>query len=409
MSNLIATTAAAENVGLCSRRLARICPWIGRYVEEERLPGALILVARRGEVVFLHRLGQRDLETHTPLELDSIFRFYSMSKPITSVAVMMLYEEGRFQLDDPVSEFIPEFEDMKVYRLGKDQTLLSESAASPITIQQLLTHTSGLTYGFAGDDEISRQYYAARADFGCKSGPLREVIARLAEIPLVNHPGASWNYGVSTDVLGYLVEVISGMTFDAFLAGRVFAPLGMVDTAFSVPEAKLDRFCSLYGPSRDGKMTLLDSSDGHYVEGRVTTFSGGGGLVSTLSDYYRFLRMLRQHGELEETRLLGRKTVEYMTTNHLPGDLAAMGQASFNETTLAGIGFGLGFAVMLDPAKAGVMGSPGEYSWGGMASTAFWVDPVEELTVIFLTQLSPSNTYPLRRELRVLTYQALID
>ena len=409
VSDFIVTTAEPEDVGLCSRRLSRICPWIRAYVEAKKLPGALTLVARRGEVVFLDCLGWRDLEARTPLELNSIFRFYSMSKPITSVAVMMLYEEGWFQLDDPVSKFIPELEDMKVYRQGEASRILCEPAASPITIQQLLTHTSGLTYGFSGDDEISRQYYEARADFGCKSGPLCEVVARLAEIPLVNHPGTRWNYGVSTDVLGYLVEVVSGTTLDRFLAERVFAPLGMVDTAFSVPASKLDRFCSLYGPSEEGKMKLLDPVDGRYVEGRVTTFSGGGGLVSTLSDYYRFLRMLRRRGELEEVRLLSRKTVEYMTTNHLPGDLAAMGQASFNETTFAGIGFGLGFSVMLDPARAGVMGSAGEYSWGGMASTAFWVDPVEDMTVIFLTQLSPSDTYPLRRELRVLTYQALID
>ena len=302
---------------------------MSRYIEQEKLPGALTLVARHGEVVFIEALGQRDLETGAQLELDSIFRFYSMSKPITSVAVMMLYEEGHFQLDDPVSKFIPELADMKVYRLGEGGRLLSEPAASAITIQQLLTHTSGLTYGFSSDDAIGDLYRKAKADFGGRAGTLREVVGRLSQIPLVHHPGLRWNYGVSTDVLGYLVEVVSGMTFDVFLAERVFQPLAMVDTAFSVPESKLNRFTSLYGVSKEGKMTLLDPIDGHYVEGRVKTFSGGGGLVSTASDYYRFTEMLRRHGELGEKRLLSRKTVEYMTSNHLPGDLAAMGQESF--------------------------------------------------------------------------------
>ena len=409
MSQTIALTAAPEDVGLSSQRLARISPWMSRYVDNHKLPGALTLVSRRGEVVFLEEQGVRDLQTGSALRLDSIFRFYSMSKPVTSVAAMMLYEEGCFQLDDPLSKYLPELAEMRVYRLGEGEKLLSEPAASPITIQQLLTHTSGFTYGFSNPGPIGELYRKARADFGGRAGPLSEVVSRLARIPLMHHPGTRWHYGVSTDVLGYLIEVVSGMTLDAFLAERVFEPLGMVDTAFCVPASKLDRFTSLYGLDEAGRMTLLDAIDGRYVEGRVTTFSGGGGLLSTLGDYYRFTEMLRRGGASEECRLLSRKTVQYMTSNHLPGDLASMGQASFNETTFSGIGFGLGFAVTLDPARAGVMGSPGEFCWGGMASTAFWIDPKEDMTVIFLTQLSPSDTYPLRRELRVLSYQALIE
>ena len=364
MSDLISTTAAPEDVGLCSRRLARVRQWMSDYIDTQKLPGALALVARHGEVVFLESMGKRDLQTQTSLELDSIFRFYSMSKPITSVAVMMLYEEGHFQLDDPVSKYIPELADMRVYRFGEGDQLLSEPAASLITIQQLLTHTSGLTYGFSSDGVMGDLYRSAKADFGGRAGTLGEVVARLSHIPLVHHPGTRWNYGVSTDVLGYLVEVVSGMTFDVFLRERVFQPLGMIDTAFSVPESKLNRFTTLYGRAQDGKLSELDGIDGRYVEGRVKTFSGGGGLLSTLSDYYRFTEMLRCGGEFNENRLLSPKTITYMTSNHLPGDLAAFGQPSFNETTFAGIGFGLGFAVMLDPARAGVIGSAGEYSWG---------------------------------------------
>ena len=284
-----------------------------------------------------------------------------------------------------------------------------ELARRPITIQQLLTHSAGFTYGLDNDHPVSRLYRDRRTDFYPTDGALEEVISRLAGLPLVHHPGERWNYGVATDVLGHLVEVVSGQRLDRFFAERILGPLGMHDTAFRVPPDKRDRLARLYGPSKDGGLTLLEPSEVSPYFDSVTTFAGGAGLISTLGDYFRFTEMLRRGGALDGVRLLGRKTVQYMTCNHLPGDLAEMGQETFNETTYAGIGFGLGFAVVQDPARAAVLTSVGEYHWGGAASTVFWIDPVEDLSVIFLTQLLPSSTYPLRRELRALVYPALID
>jgi len=323
--------------------------------------------------------------------------------------LMLLYEEGRFQLDDPVAAFIPDFKDLRVYVSSEGSDMVTEPLHMPVTLHHLLTHTSGLTYGFGNPGRIPGLYRKHHTDFGNHDGRLQEVVERLAQIPLQFQPGKRWNYGVSFDVLGRVVEVISGRSLDEFFQERIFDPLGMVDTGFAVPNDKLDRFAALYEKTEDSYLSLLDAPQTSPLNDAVETFSGGGGLVSTLGDYFRFTEMLRRKGELDGERLLGRKTVEYMTTNHLPGDLADMGQPTFNETTYEGVGFGLGVSVMLDPAKAKVMGTPGEYSWGGYASTAFWIDPKEDMTVIFLTQLIPSSAYPIRRELRVLTYQALID
>jgi CubicO group peptidase (beta-lactamase class C family) len=397
-----------ETVGFCSKRLANIHPWMQKYVDEGKLSGAITMVARHGQVVFCESLGYRDLKTRKPLKTDNIFRFYSMTKPVTSVAVMMLYEEGHFQLDDPVAKFIPGFQDMQVYVPGAEADMITESPRSPVTIHHLLTHTSGLTYGSGNVGLIPERYQQDRTDFGTHDGKLADVVERLVKIPLSFHPGERWNYGVSTDVLGRLVEVISGQSLDAFMQDRILTPLKMNDTGFAVPAAKTDRFTALYECTEDNNLTLLESPQNSPMIDAVETFSGGSGLVSTLADYFRFTELLRRKGEFEGVRLLGPKTVEYMTQNHLPGDLSDMGQPTFNETTFEGIGFGLGFSIMLDPAKARVMGSPGEYAWGGYASTAFWIDPQEDMTVIFLTQLIPSSAYPIRRELRVLTYQALI-
>jgi CubicO group peptidase (beta-lactamase class C family) len=332
-----------------------------------------------------------------------------MTKPITSVALMMLYEEGLFQLDDPVSEFIPSFEKTKVYVSGDPDDMVCEPLQTPITLHHLLTHTSGLTYGFGNDGPIPELYRKLRTDFDTHDGPLEKVVERLAQIPLEFQPGQRWNYGVSADVLGRVVEVVSGQFLDVFLKEKILDPLGMVDTGFAVPPNKTDRFASLYAKNETSNLVLSERPQESPMIGSVETFSGGSGLVSTVADYFRFTEMLRRRGEFEGVRLLGRKTIEYMTTNHLQGDLADMGQPAFNETTYEGIGFGLGFSVMLDPAKARVLGTPGEYAWGGYASTAFWIDPLEDTTVIFLTQLIPSSAYPVRRELRVLTYQALVD
>ena len=398
-----------QDVGLSPKRLERIRPWIQRYLDAGKLPGATILVARHGKVVFCESVGFRDLEARQPLRADSILRFYSMTKPITSLALMMLYEQGLFQLDTPVAEFIPSFKDVRVYVSGDHGDMATEPQNNPMTLHHLLTHTSGLTYGVGNPGLIPELYQTHHTDFEPHDGPLKEAVDRLAQIPLEFQPGQRWNYGVSFDVLGRVVEVVSGQPLDTFFNEHIFEPLGMKDTGFAVPRDKLDRFAALYERTAENNLALLESPRNSSMIETVETYSGGAGLVSTLGDYFRFTELLRCKGELHGTRLLGRKTLEYMTANQLPGDLAEMGQPTFNETTYEGIGFGLGVSVMLDPAKAKIMGTPGEYAWGGYASTAFWIDPGEDMTVIFLTQLIPSSAYPIRRELRVLTYQALIS
>ena len=396
-------------LGLSPKRLARIKTWMQGYVDDGKLPGATTLVARHGEVVFCETMGYGDLEEKKPLARDSILRFYSMSKPITAVAIMMLYEQGLFQLDNPLGDYIPAFRHMQVYCSGSGDNITTEPATTPITIHHLLTHTSGLTYGVENQGGVPGLYVEKRTDFYPDDGSLAAVVDRLAGIPLEFEPGSRWEYSVSFDVLGRLVEVVSGKTLDVFLKENIFDPLGMDDTGFFVPENKLDRFVSLYQCTPETRLSLMESAAGSPLVGKVETLSGGGGLVSTLDDYFRFTEMLRKKGNFNGQRLLGRKSVALMTSNHLPGDLADMGQPTFCETTYEGIGFGLGMSVVIDPAKSKILGTPGEYAWGGYASTAFWVDPVEDMTVIFLTQLIPSGAYPIRRELRVLTYQALID
>ncbi|MEM7253967.1 MAG: serine hydrolase domain-containing protein [Pseudomonadota bacterium] len=402
--------ATPESVGLSATRLANIRPWMERYVNEGKLPGALTLVARRGRVAYLDFTGDADVENQVPIAEDTIFRFYSMTKPITSVALMMLYEEGAFQLNDPVSKFIPSFAELNVFSGGTAEDYRVEPARRAMTVRDLFTHTSGFTYGFMQEmpvDALYRQHKVGGVDF---DGDLGDMIARLAELPLRSHPGEEWNYSVSTDVLGYLVEVMSGRTFDRFLTERILNPLGMVDTGFWVPAESANRLAANYekaGP--EGGLRLIDTpSDSPYLSPRKF-LSGGGGLVSTVADYLRFTQMLNNGGTLQGRRLLGRKTVEYMSQNHLGGDMASMGQSVFSETSYDGIGFGLGFSVVLDPTKAQVLCSPGTYAWGGMASTAFWIDPEEDMVVIFLTQLVPSSSYPIRNELRVLVNQAIID
>ena len=398
-----------EDVGLSSARLELMKPWIQTYLDTGKLPGATIFVARHGRAVYCETFGLRDMEANQPMQTDTILRIYSMTKPITAVALLMLYEEGRFQLDDPVADFIPGFKDLRVYVSGERDDIVTEPLCQPMTLHHLLTHTSGLTYGFGDEGPIPKLYQTHHTDFDDQDGPLEVVVERLAQIPLQFQPGKRWNYGVSFDVLGRVVEVISGQPLDRFFQERIFQPLNMVDTGFTVPQDRIRRFAALYERTEEKNLSLLEAPGNSTLVDTVETFSGGGGLVSTLGDYFRFTEMMRCKGELDGERLLGRKTVEYMTCNHLPGDLADMGQPVFTETSYEGIGFGLGVSVMLDPARAKVMGSPGEYAWGGYASTAFWVDPREDMTVIFLTQLIPSSAYPIRRELRVLTYQALID
>ncbi|MBO1078523.1 serine hydrolase domain-containing protein [Roseomonas haemaphysalidis] len=405
----IETEAAPAEVGLSAARLARVDSWRDALVDSGRLAGATTLVMRRGRVAHLGCSGMADMARGVPMRADTIHRIYSMTKPLTSVAAMMLYEEGRFQLDDPVTRFLPEFSGMRVFAGGSRGSFETVPAVRNITVRDLLTHTAGLTYGMMHANMVDAMYRDQDVDFQTSDRTLAEVVATAATLPLLAQPGAEWNYSIATDVLGHLVAVLSGQDFGAFMAERILAPLGMADTGFHVPPERLSRLAANYRRGGDGRPALIDDpQDSSFARPRRIA-SGGGGLLSTVGDYVRFCRFLLNRGELEGTRLLGRKTVELMMSNHLRGDMAAMGQPRFSESTFEGIGFGLGFSVMLDPARAQIIGTPGECAWGGAASTAFWVDPVEELAVILLTQLMPSSTYPLRRELRVLCYQAIID
>jgi len=401
-----------EEVGLSSQRLARIRDHVQRYIDAGKVSGTLTLVARHGQIAYWEPQGHLELERRRPMQRETVFRIYSMSKPITSVALMMLYEQGLFQLDDPVHKFIPAWKDLRVFVSGNYPTFISAPAERPVSIRDLLSHTSGLTYGFMERTNVDAAYRALGVGDRAKPGyTLADMVAQLAELPLEFSPGTRWNYSVSTDVLGYLVEVISGQRFDVYLRDQVFQPLGMTDTGFTIADDQLPRFACNYQRQADGRVQLIDSPERSQYRSQ-SLFSGGGGLVSTVGDYFRFTSMLRHRGELDGVRLLGRKTLELMTMNHLPGgqDLTQLARAGqFTETAYAGVGFGLGFSVMLDPTRAQIVGSPGEYAWGGAASTAFWVDPVEDLIAIFMTQLMPSSSYPLRRELRALTYAALVD
>ena len=379
-----------------------------QWVDSGRLPGLLVAIVRDDRLVWLETHGYRDVEAQRPVEPDTIYRIYSMTKPITTVAALMLYEEGCFQLDDPVAKFIPAFADTRVFESGDAESFSTVPLARPVTVHDLMIHTSGLTYGFQHEHPVDALYRNRQIEYNANIGALADVVEATAVQPLVFQPGTRWNYSVSTDVLGRLVEIWSGVSLDAFFDERIFRPLGMRDTGFRVPAEQAARLASNYVRADDGGLALAESAeDSRFLEPAVT-LSGGGGLVSTAEDYLRFMRMLRGRGALEGVRILGRKSVELMTMNHLPGDLADMGRPRFAEMPFAGIGFGLGVSVMLDPARARILGTPGEYAWGGMASTAFWVDPAEDLMVLLLTQLMPSSAYPIRRELRVLTYQALL-
>ena len=386
-------------------RLPRIARHIDGYVESGRLPGALCLVSRGGEEAFFHACGQRDVEARLPMQRDTVVRFYSMTKPIVSVALMMLYEEGRFQLDDAVGKTIESWSELEVFGQGDADRYVAGKPDASLTIKHLLTHTSGLTYGFMNQHPVDALY--RRADL--QSGNLQQMVDKLAKLPLKFSPGTRWNYGLSTDVCGHLVERFSGQALDEFVAERIAGPLGMTDSGFHVRPGSEARFANCYQHVAPDSYRLQDeAAKSRYLQ-RPSFLSGGGGMVGSIDDYHRFAKMLLNKGELDRQRLLGRKTVEYMTTNHLPGncDLAAMGQPVFSETPYEGIGFGLGFSVVVDPAAANVLDSPGEFAWGGAASTYFWVDPKEEVVVVFLTQLLPSSTYPIRRELKTLVYQAL--
>ncbi|HEX8437900.1 serine hydrolase domain-containing protein [Archangium sp.] len=399
-------------VGLDAGRLRRLDTHFSRYVDDGRLAGWQVMVSRHGKVAHLTSYGLADKEAGRAVETDTVWRIYSMTKPITSVAAMMLWEEGAFELSDPVSRWLPEFAAPRVYVGGPASKPVTVPALEPIRVWHLLTHTAGLTYGFHRvhvTDEIHR---LRGYELGAPEGfDLAACVRGWAEIPLTFQPGAEWNYSVATDVLGRLVEVLSGQSLDTFFAERIFGPLGMKDTAFWCPEDRQHRLAALYAMSPGHTGPVRAEATGKRYTQPPTWLSGGGGLVSTTRDYTRFTWMLLNGGELGGTRLLSPRTVEYMTRNHLPGgvDLTAFGRPLFAETRFDGVGFGLGFGVVIDPVAYRTLVSEGEYHWGGMASTSFWVDPAEDLTVVFMTQLLPSSTYPLRSQLRQLVYQAIVD
>ena len=404
-------TVKPEAVGLSSSQLALIDRHLTqRYIDSTKIAGALTLVARKGEIAHFSPLGLMDLKRAKPMARDTIFRIYSMSKPITSVALMMLYEQGHFQLNDPVHKFIPEWRNLGVYAAGLYPNFITTPAQRPMTVRDLMSHQSGLTYGFMNRSNVDRAY--RKLELGARHGDnLRGMVEKLAGIPLEFSPGTHWNYSVSTDILGYLVEVFSGMPFDEYLRTKIFEPLKMVDTGFNVPEEKLERFAANYTRTPDKKLGLEDDPEGSPYTRPATFFSGGGGLVSTATDYFRFCQMLLNNGELDGARILGRKTIELMTMNHLPDgkDLTQMSISAVAETPYEGTGFGLGFSIILNLADAQQIGSVGEYSWGGAASTIFWIDPVEDLVLIFMTQLMPSATFNFRGQLKQIIYPAIID
>lgn len=397
-------TIKPEQAGFSSRRLSRIGTVLQGYVDQNKLTGLIAVVARYGKVAYRERFGMMDLEADKPMQFDTIFRIYSMTKPITSVALMMLYEEGQFQLNDPVSKFIPEFADVKVFKRAAEEGYEVTELEREITIWHLLTHTAGLTYDFFEDSPVDAMYL--EADFHQSDRTLKQMVHKLVKLPLVHQPGTAWRYSVATDVLGHLVSMISGVPFDVFLEKKILKPLGMEDTGFHVPEAKLDRFAGLYGPASNGGVELLDAPATSQYTRPPRFHSGGAGLVSTAFDYLRFCQMLLESGQLDGTRLLGRKTVDLMTINHLPDEMIPI---RVQPHTLHGCGFGLGFRVLVNAAQAGRLGTEGEYGWGGAASTSFFIDPKEDLIGLLLTQLRPSRYYPIRDEFKVLVYQALVD
>ncbi len=380
---------------------------LGSYVEAGRIPGYHLVVTRRDQIVHTAIGGRRDVERDLPVTEDTLWRIYSMTKPVTSVAAMMLYEEGGFQLTDPVSRFIPSFGGSRVYTGGSDVKAMTVPTPEPVRIWHLLTHTAGLTYGFHRMHPVDAMLRAEGYEWGSPDGvDLEHAVDYWASLPLLFTPGAEWNYSVATDVLGRLIEVVSGHSLDVFFRERITGPLGMDDTTFRVAPADVGRLARLYAVTAAGGMAPNALGDSVLDP---PLLAGGGGLVSTTADYHRFVRMLARGGELDGVRLLGSRTLAYMTRNHLPGnaDLQTFGRPVFSEIPQNGVGFGLGVAVVVDPTATRMVCSAGEYNWGGAASTTFWVDPVEDLSVVFMTQLLPSSTYPLRPLLRQTIYGAL--
>lgn len=408
-----------KKVGLSPERLARIKPGIGKHIGKDKIAGAITLLARRGELVHLECAGLMDRENQKPMREDTIIRIWSMTKPIVSVALMMLYEKGCFQLFDPVSKYIPAFKDLKVYAGETKSAIKLADLEREVTVRDLLVHTSGLTYHWWEYGKVEQMY---RDEKVFTNKPLSEFIADLMKLPLAFQPGTGWRYSVSVDVVGYLIEVISGQPLDVFLRDNMFKPLGMADTGFFVPEEKLDRFsaeygsCDLgapdttgskwFGDAEDGVNVLLNSPTESLESAPHKVFRGGHGLVSTAPDYLRFCRMLLNKGELDGKKLLSRKTVELITANHISPGLMPL---ELEGEELFGYGFGLGFRVLTDVGQGQTMGSKGEFGWAGASSTYFWIDPVEEFIGIQMAQFQPGGHYPIADDFRVTAYQSIVD
>ena len=415
--------ASPESAGMSKTAFERIEHHLRqRYVEAGRFPGTQLTVYRRGQLVHSSVQGLADIERKVAVKDDTIFRIYSMTKPITSIAFMMLVEEGRVALEEPVHRYIPEWKNLGVFQAGVWPAFLTRPTSRPMQIVDLMRHTSGLTYGFQQRSNVDAAYRELKIGEIEKAGTLSSMIADLTKVPLEFSPGEAWNYSVSTDVIGYLIGVISGKPFEQFLQERIFDPLGMNDTGFFVPPDKAHRLAACYSASPQGAMTFhaTDRKGGLTLQDDPATssflsppsfISGGGGLCSTSADYLTFCRALLNGGELDGVRLIGPKTLALITSNHLPGDrtLPELSRSLFSEATYHGIGFGLGVSVTLDPARTLIPGSRGEYAWGGAATTSFWIDPAEELVAIFMTQVLPSTATPIRRELRTMIYSAITD
>ncbi len=402
--------------GLDATRLDRIADHLDRnFIQSQKIAGCQIAVARHGHPAYFKSFGSMDLERGKPMADDAIFRIYSMSKPITSVALMMLYEKGYFQLNDPVSRYVPSWRNHRVWVSGEGESMVTEAPKRPVTFRDVLSHMAGLTYGgglpgVGVEHPIDLIYRGLKIRSSNTQDTMMGFLDKLGQVPLRYQPGEQWMYSLATDVCGALVEVISGKPFAQYLQDEIFGPLDMVDTAFQVAPDKVDRFCANYQRGADKALKLLDDPATSAFTQTPGFKSGGGGLTGTTADYMRFCEMLRRGGELDGVRILGPRTLAMMHMNHLPGgrDMTQVALGSFSETAYEGVGFGLGFASTQGVVEAGGLGV-GDYYWGGAASTIFLVDPVEDLTMVFMTQLMPSGTFNFRGQLKSLIYSAIID
>ena len=399
-------SAGAESEGMSSERLAQLRSGMKELVDQGRLAGVVTMVSRHGKVVEFDASGKRDIAANAPMQKDSIFRIYSMSKPITGVAMMILFEEGKWQLNDPVAKYIPEFAKLKVYSTDANNNVVMKDQAHPVTMRELMSHSGGFTYGFFSNTAVDK--LQIEADLLNPNNTLDEFIKRAAKLPLNSQPGTEWHYSISVDIQGYIVQKLSGMPFEEFLEKRILKPLGMVDTAFYVPKEKLNRFAEFYSYDKDGKLQVVGVKDGlnHDFAAKPALSSGGGGLVSTATDYMRFCQMLLNGGQLDGTRILSPLTVELMHTNVLAPSVPILAP---------GAGFGLDFAIYTDPAAAGGYYGKGSYWWGGAAGTWFWIDPVNDLIVLGMIQqaagtgAAAANGVPDVRGLsHAWTYQAIL-